>query len=84
MNFNFIFKNYRGVIKVSYKISIFLSLSRQLVYLLPGLLLLPPLYGVKGVWISMPVSDGLAFVTAVVILMVYIKKVKEKTSGQKL
>ena len=33
---------------------------------------------------SMPVSDGLAFVTAVVILMVYIKKVKEKTSGQKL
>lgn len=66
------------------KISIFLSLSRQLVYLLPGLLLLPPLYGVKGVWISMPVSDGLAFVTAVVILMVYIKKVKEKTSGQKL
>ena len=66
------------------KISIFLSLSRQLVYLLPGLLLLPPLYGVKGVWISMPVSEGLAFVTAVVILMVYIKKVKEKTSGQKL
>ena len=66
------------------KISIFLSLSRQLVYLLPGLLLLPPLYGVKGVWISMPVSDGLAFVTAVVILMVYIKKVKEKASGQKL
>ena len=66
------------------KISIFLSLSRQLVYLLPGLLLLPPLYGVKGVWISMPVSDGLAFITAVVILMVYIKKVKEKASGQSL
>lgn len=56
------------------KISIFLSLSRQLVYLLPGLLLLPATYGVEGVWMSMPISDGLAFVTAVIILMVYIKK----------
>lgn len=58
------------------KISIFLSLSRQLVYLLPGLLLLPGIYGVKGVWMSMPISDGLAFITAVIILMVYIKKVR--------
>ena len=69
------------------KISIFLSLSRQLVYLLPGLLLLPGYYGVKGVWISMPISDSLAFVTAVVILMIYIKRVKahtEKTEIQNL
>lgn len=56
------------------KISIFLSLSRQLVYLLPGLLILPATYGVEGVWISMPISDGLAFITAVIILMVYSKK----------
>lgn len=59
------------------KISIFLSLSRQLVYLLPGLLLLPSHFGVKGVWMSMPISDILAFVTAVVILMMYIRKVKQ-------
>lgn len=59
------------------KISIFLSLSRQLVYLLPGLLLLPSHFGVKGVWMSMPISDMLAFVTAVVILMMYIRKVKQ-------
>lgn len=56
------------------KISIFLSLSRQLVFLLPGLLLLPIKYGVDGVWISMPISDGMAFITAVIILMVYIRK----------
>lgn len=61
------------------KISIFLSLSRQLVYLLPGLLLLPATYGVTGVWISMPISDSLAFITAVVILMVYIKRVRAHT-----
>lgn len=57
------------------KISIFLSLSRQLVYLLPGLLLLPATYGANGVWMSMPISDGLAFVTAGIILMVYMKRV---------
>lgn len=56
------------------KISIFLSLSRQLVYLLPGLILLPGWYGLDGIWTSMPISDGLSFVTAVIILMIYIKK----------
>lgn len=56
------------------KVSIFLSLSRQMVYLLPCVLLLPQHFGLNGVWISMPVSDGLAFVTAAVSLMIYFKK----------
>lgn len=58
------------------KVSIFLSLSRQLVYLLPGLLLFPKWYGLNGIWISMPVADGLAFITAIIILMIYIKKIR--------
>lgn len=57
------------------KISIFISLTRQLLYLLPCLLLFPQWWGLKGVWISMPVSDGLAFITAVICLIIYIKKV---------
>lgn len=60
------------------KISIFISLTRQLLYLLPCLLLFPQWWGLKGVWISMPVSDGLAFVTAVICLMIYIKKVSKQ------
>lgn len=60
------------------KISIFLSLSRQLLYLLPCLLVLPPIWGVKGVWSSMPVSDFLAFVTAVIILKWGLKKMKKQ------
>lgn len=56
------------------KISIFLSLTRQLLYLLPCLLFFPNWWGLKGVWVSMPVSDGLAFITAVIILMIYIRK----------
>lgn len=58
-------------------VSIFLSLSRQLLFLLPGLAFLPPFFGVNGVWSSMPVSDMLAFLTAVAMLMHHIKKMKE-------
>lgn len=60
------------------KISIFLSLTRQLLYLLPCLLLFPGWWGLKGIWISMPVSDILAFTTAVISLFVYIKKVSKQ------
>ena len=60
------------------KISIFLSLSRQLVYLLPCLLIFPTWYGLNGIWMSMPVSDALAFITAVASLMIYIKRVERQ------
>lgn len=62
------------------KISIFLSLTRQLLYLLPCLLLFPQWWGLKGIWISMPVSDVLAFITAVISLMYYIKKLPHSRS----
>ena len=51
------------------KISIFLSLTRQLLFLLPCLALLPQWYDLNGVWLSMPVSDFFAFITAVLILL---------------
>ena len=60
------------------KISIFLSLTRQLLYLLPCLLLFPNWWGLKGIWISMPVSDALAFITAVISLIIYIKQVSKQ------
>lgn len=56
------------------KISIFLSLSRQLLYLLPCLILLPAQWGVYGVWSSMPISDFLAFITASIILIRHFRK----------
>lgn len=63
------------------RISIFLSLSRQLLFLLPGLAFLPPFYGVEGVWFSMPLSDALAFAVAALILAYHYKK---KMSGTDL
>ena len=52
------------------KISIFLSLTRQLLYLLPGLLIFPHYLGLDGIWTCMPVSDFFAFVTAVIALWI--------------
>lgn len=44
------------------KFSIFLSMTRQLILLLPMLLILPPMIGVNGVWCSIPISEaGSAF-----------------------
>ena len=51
------------------KISIFLSLTRQLVFLIPFLILIPRYYGVDGVWASMTASDLLAFIVAVITLL---------------
>ena len=55
-------------------VAIFLSLSRQLLFLLPGLMFLPMFLDVEGVWASMPVSDLLATVTAIAMFTVQIRK----------
>ena len=49
-------------------VAIFLSLSRQLVFLIPGMLILPHFFGVDGVWMSIPVADVLSFLVTVFIL----------------
>ena len=50
------------------KLSIFLTLTRQLLYLLPCLFILPRFYGLNGIWFSLPISDLLAFLTAWAVL----------------
>ncbi len=59
------------------KKSIFLSLSRQLIFLVPGLLFFPTIWGLDGVWMSMPVADSLATVVTLVLLIYQLKKFKK-------
>ena len=59
------------------KLSIFLSLTRQLIFLLPFLLVLPRFWGVKGVWASMAGSDMLAFVVAVITLWITMRRMNK-------
>ena len=64
------------------KVSIFLSLSRQLIILVPAIAILPPLMGLNGVWLAMPLSDGVAAVMAYAMLWIYVRRLKgEKKYG---
>lgn len=56
--------------------AIFLSLTRQMLILLPCLLILPHFFGVAGVWYSMPISDILASLIALVMLVMQFRKFK--------
>ena len=58
------------------KISILLSLARQLLFLIPLLYTLPHMAGldIYGVWGSMPLADTLAFIAAILTLRWYLKK----------
>lgn len=59
--------------------SIFLSLTRQLIFLLPSVLILPHFFDdpVLGVWYSMPLSDAAATLLAIALLSVEIRKFKQ-------
>ena len=56
--------------------AIFLSLTRQMLFLLPALIILPRFFGAAGVWYSMPVSDLLASLVAMVMLVSQFRKFK--------
>ncbi len=56
----------------------FLSLSRQLLFLLPLLVFLPRIFEIKGVWMSLPVSDAISCAVAVVLLFQFLKNFKSE------
>ena len=56
------------------KVSIFLSLSRQLLFLIPLLYILPLSYGIDGVWYSLPASDLVASIMAGIMMIIFLKK----------
>ena len=57
-------------------LSIFLSLTRQLIFIVPILYILPRIFAdnpVEGVWWAFPTSDIMAFVLSMVVLYVNVK-----------
>lgn len=48
--------------------AVFLSSTRQLLFLVPLLVILPHFFGVIGVWLSLPISDVLSSALAAVVL----------------
>ena len=58
------------------KVSIFLSLSRQLFLLIPMAYIMPLFLGLDGVWYSMAASDFGSFAMTIPMLLWYMKKLK--------
>ena len=48
--------------------ALFLALLRQLIILIPLLLVLPGIYGVNGIWLSFPLSDAIAVIISFFML----------------
>ena len=60
--------------------AIFLSLTRQLLFLLPCLIILPTFMGASGIWWSMPASDMAASIVAAVLLYKQFQEFKTQNS----
>lgn len=56
-------------------LAIFVSLTRQLLFLLPLLWILPRSLGAYGVWISMPIADTASIILATVLFVWQIRKI---------
>ncbi len=56
--------------------SIILSLSRQIIFLIPAMLILSNAMGLLGVLYAGPVADGIAFIMAVILLILEVRKLK--------
>jgi putative MATE family efflux protein len=58
------------------KMSIALSLTRQFIFLIPAIFILPPIFGLSGAWAVMPVSDGLSSIVSALTFLWFYKKFK--------
>lgn len=59
------------------KKAIFLSLTRQMLFLIPFLIILPRFYGTLGVWISIPMADTVATVVTALVLVNQFRKFRQ-------
>lgn len=62
--------------------AIFLSLTRQLLFLVPFLLIMPNFFGPDGVWMSMPMADAAATTLAAILLWKQFRKFRRMHGQQ--
>lgn len=64
--------------------SIFLSMTRQVIFLIPLLLILPSYFGLDGVWASFPASDVLATIVTLLMVLHQLSKFKQMSTNGKV
>ena len=54
----------------------FISMTRQIIFLMPLIILLPRIFGIDGVMYAGPISDGAALIVTVIMVAIEIKNLK--------
>lgn len=57
--------------------AVFLSLTRQILFMIPLLIILPPKFGLSGVWVCYPISDCVSTIVAGAMLFYQIKHIRK-------
>ena len=60
------------------KRAILMSVTRQMLFIVPLLLVLPNRWGTDGVWYSMPIADGVSVLLAAVLLVLQLRKFRRE------
>lgn len=58
--------------------AIFLSLTRQMLFLVPSLIILPKIWGTFGVWVSIPIADLTATIVTAIALIRQFRKFRQQ------
>lgn len=58
--------------------SILLSLTRQVLFLVPALYILPQHMGINGVWMSIPIADFLATITTLILFIMELNRLNKE------
>lgn len=59
--------------------AVFLSLTRQIIFMIPLLLILPRFWKLNGVWGAFPISDSFATIVATIMLLWQVKVIKAQS-----
>lgn len=63
--------------------SIILSMTRQVLFLVPLLIIMPRVWGIEGVWYCMPVADVAAALLAAVLLTLQVRKLRHNPTSER-
>ena len=56
------------------------AMSRQILFLLPLILILPEFMQLDGIWLSFPIADALSFIFTLILFILQVKKIKKMVS----
>ena len=54
----------------------FIAMTRQLIFLLPLIIVLPRFFGIDGLMYAGPIADGIALIVTIIFISLEIKKIR--------